>query len=136
MGPGENAKIRILRDGKDMIYHVPMAERPEKTTLASLPLQKSEVKLGLDVQALTAALAKEFELKESEGVLVSKVERGGLAHSEGIQEGDFITEVNRQATRNVAQFSGVLEKIKPGQTVLLRIIRKSRAFFIVLKTQQ
>ena len=136
VGPGEKAKIRLLRDGKEMIYQVPMAERPEKTTLASLPFQKSEVKLGLDVQALTAALAKEFELKESEGVLVSKVERGGLAHSEGIQEGDFITEVNRQATRNVAQFSAVLDKVKPGQTVLLRIIRKSRAFFIVLKTQQ
>ena len=136
VGPGEKAKIRLLRDGKEMIYHVPMAERPQKTTLASLPSQRSEVKLGLDVQALTAALAKEFELKESEGVLVSKVERGGLAHSEGIQEGDFITEVNRQATRNVAQFSAVLEKVNPGQTVLLRIIRKSRAFFIVLKTQQ
>ncbi|MDH5586334.1 MAG: Do family serine endopeptidase [Nitrospirota bacterium] len=135
VGPGENANIRVLRDGKEMIYHVPMAERPEKTTLASLPSQKSEVKLGLDVQALTAALAEEFELKETVGVLVSKVERGGLAHAEGIQEGDFITEVNRQVTRNVAQFSEVLEKVKPGQTVLLRIIRKARAFFIVLKTQ-
>lgn len=136
VGPGEKAKIRLLRDGKEMIYHVPMAERQEKTTLASLPLQKSEVKLGLDVQALTAALAEEFELKETVGVLVSKVERGGLAHSEGIQEGDFITEVNRQPVRSVAQFSEVLEKVKPGQTVLLRIIRKARAFFIVLKTQQ
>jgi serine protease Do len=136
VGPGEKAKIALLRDGKEMIYHVPMAERPEKTTLASLPSQKSEVKLGLDVQALTAALAEEFELKETVGVLVSKVERGGLAHSEGIQEGDFITEVNRQPVRSVAQFSEVLEKVKPGQTVLLRIIRKARAFFIVLKTQQ
>ncbi|MEX0829089.1 MAG: Do family serine endopeptidase [Nitrospirales bacterium] len=136
VGPGEKAEILVLRDGKEMMYHVPMAERPEKTSLASLPYQKSEVKLGLDVQALTAALAEEFELKESKGVLVSKVERGGLAHSEGIQEGDFITEVNRQPVRNVAQFSEVLEKVKPGQTVLLRIIRKARAFFIVLKTQQ
>ncbi len=136
VGPGENAKIRVLRDGKEMIYYVPMAERPEKTTLASLPFQKSEVKLGLDVQALTAALAEEFEIKESVGVLVSKVERGGLANSEGIQEGDFITEVNRHPVRSVAQFSEVLEKVNPGQTVLLRIIRKARAFFIVLKTQQ
>jgi Do/DeqQ family serine protease len=135
VGPGEKAKIRLLRDGQEMIYHVPMAERPEKTTLASLPSQKSEVKLGLDVQALTAALAEEFELKESVGVLVSKVERGGLAHSEGIQEGDFITEVNRAPIRSVAQFSEILEKVKPGQTVLLRIIRKAHAFFIVLKTQ-
>ncbi len=136
VGPGEKATIQLLRDGNEMMYEVPMAERPEKTTLASLPSQTTEIKLGLDVQALTAALAEEFELKETVGVLVSKVERGGLAHSEGIQEGDFITEVNRHATRNVAQFSEAVEKVKPGQTVLLRIIRKARAFFIVLKTAQ
>jgi len=136
VGPGQEASIRLLRDGKEFMYHVPMAERPEKTTLASLPLQKSEVKLGIDVQALTAALAEEFELTETVGVLVSKVQRGGLAHSEGVQAGDFITEVNRQPIRSVAQFAEVLEKVKPGQTVLLRIIRKTRAFFIVLKTQK
>ena len=113
-----------------------MAERPEKTTLASLPLQKSEVKLGIDVQSLTAALAEEFELKETVGVLVSKVQRGGLAHSEGVQAGDLITEVNRQPIRSVAQFAKALDKVQLGQTVLLRIIRKVRAFFIVLKTQK
>jgi len=136
VGPGQEASIRLLRDGKEFMYHVPMAERPEKTTLASLPLQKSEVKLGIDVQALTAALAEEFELTETVGVLVSKVQRGGLAHSEGVQAGDFITEVNRQPIRSVAQFTTSLEKVQPGQTVLLRIIRKARAFFIVLKTQK
>lgn len=136
VGPGENAMIQLLRDGNEMMYQVPMAERPEKTTRASLPSQKTDIALGLDVQALTAALAEEFELKETVGVLVSKVERGGLAHSEGIQAGDFITEVNRQVTKNVAQFSEAVEKVKPGQTILLRIMRKARAFFIVLKTQQ
>ena len=134
VGPGDNAKIRLLRDGEELIYLVPMAERQEKSLLASLPLQKSEVTLGLDVQALTAALAEQFELQETVGVLVTKVERGGLAHSEGVQEGDLINEVNRQTVRTVTQFSDAVAKVKPGQTVLLRIIRKARAFFIVIKT--
>jgi serine protease Do len=135
VGPGDNAKIRLLRDGKELTYLVPMAEKQEKSMLASLPLQKSEVTLGLDVQALTAALAEQFELHESVGVLVTKVEPGGLAHSEGVQEGDLINEVNRQTVRTVTQFSDAVAKVKPGQTVLLRIIRKARAFFIVIKTQ-
>jgi serine protease Do len=135
VGPGDNAKIRLLRDGKELTYLVPMAEKQEKSMLASLPLQKSEVTLGLDVQALTAALAEQFELHETVGVLVTKVERGGLAHSEGVQEGDLINEVNRQTVRTVTQFSDAVAKVKPGQTVLLRIIRKARAFFIVIKTQ-
>ncbi len=135
VGPGEHAKIRLMRDGKEMTFQVSMAEKEEKSVLASLPLHKSEVKLGLDVQGLTAALAEQFELKETVGVLVSKVEREGLAHKEGIQEGDLITEVNRQPVRTVAQFSEAVGEVKPGQTVLLRINRKKRAFFIVLKTQ-
>ncbi|WP_447965713.1 Do family serine endopeptidase [Nitrospira sp. Ecomares 2.1] len=134
VGPGENAKILVLRDGKEMTYLVPMAERQEKSMLASLPLQKSEVTLGLDVQGLTAALAEQFELQETVGVLVTKVEPGGLANSEGVQEGDLINEVNRQTVRTVTQFSEAVAKVKPGQTVLLRIIRKTRAFFIVIKT--
>ncbi len=135
VGPGDNAKIRLLRDGKELTYLVPMAERQEKSMLTSLPSQKSEVTLGLDVQALTAALAEQFELQETVGVLVTKVEKGGLAHSEGVQEGDLINEVNRQTIRTVTQFSEAVAKVKPGQTVLLRIIRKARAFFIVIKTQ-
>ncbi len=135
VGPGDNAKIRLLRDGKELTYLVPMAEKQEKSMLASLPLQKSEVTLGVDVQALTAALAEQFELHETVGVLVTKVEPGGLAHSEGVQEGDLINEVNRQTVRTVTQFSDAVAKVKPGQTVLLRIIRKARAFFIVIKTQ-
>lgn len=135
VGPGENAKIRLLRDGKELTYLVPMGEKQEKSVLASLPLQKSEVTLGLDVQAVTAALAEQFELQETVGVLVSKVEPGGLAHTEGIKEGDLINEVNRQTVRTVTQFTDAVAKVKPGQTVLLRIIRKTRAFFIVIKTQ-
>ncbi|WNM63221.1 trypsin-like peptidase domain-containing protein [Candidatus Nitrospira neomarina] len=134
VGPGENAKILVLRDGKELTYLVPIVERQEKSTLASLPLEKSEVTLGLDVQGLTAALAEQFELEETVGVLVTKVEPGGLANSEGIQEGDLINEVNRKTVRTVTQFSEEVAKVKPGQTILLRIIRKTRAFFIVIKT--
>ncbi|WNM57191.1 trypsin-like peptidase domain-containing protein [Candidatus Nitrospira allomarina] len=134
VGPGENAKILVLRDGKELTYLVPIVERQEKSTLASLPLEKSEVSLGLDVQGLTAALAEQFELEETVGVLVTKVEPGGLANSEGIQEGDLINEVNRKTVRTVTQFSEEVAKVKPGQTILLRIIRKTRAFFIVIKT--
>lgn len=135
VGPGENAKILVLRDGKELTYLVPIVEKHEKSTLASLPLQKSEVTLGLDVQGLTAALAEQFELEETVGVLVTKVKPGGLANSEGIQEGDLINEVNRKTVRTVTQFSEEIAKVKPGQTILLRIIRKTRAFFIVIKTQ-
>ena len=136
VGPGETAEVEIIRDGVHTKLIVAMGERQEKPIVASLPLHKSDVTLGIDVQALTAALAEKFGLQESSGVLVSRVERGSLAHSEGLKEGDLIKEVNRKEVRSVSQFSEALENITPGETILLRVIRKDRAFFVVLKTQQ
>ncbi|MDX1410617.1 MAG: Do family serine endopeptidase [Nitrospirales bacterium] len=135
IGPGETATLDIIRDGKPLIVKVAMGERQEKAIVASLPLEKSEITLGIDVQGLTAALAEKFGLKERFGVLVSKVERGSLAHNEGIKEGDLIKEVNRQEVRSVSDFSAAMEKAHPGDTILLRVVRGSRAFFVVLKTQ-
>ena len=134
MGPGETANLHIIRDGKPMVIQVAMGERKEKAVVASLPLQKTDVTLGIDVQMLTAALAEKFGLQERFGVLVSKVEPGSLARREGIKEGDLIKEVNRKEVRSVTQFSEAIEKVRPGDTILLRVVRGSRAFFVVIKT--
>jgi serine protease Do len=135
IGPGESATLEIIRDGKPIIVTVAMGERQDKAIVASLPLEKSDVALGIDVQRLTAALAEKFGLNERFGVLVSKVEQGSLAHNEGIKEGDLIKEVNRKEVRSVSEFSEAIEKVQPGDTILLRVVRGSRAFFVVLKTQ-
>ena len=134
IGPGETANLEVIRDGKRTSIAVAMGERQESPIVASLPLQKTEVKLGIDVQALTAALAEKFGLAETSGVLVSKVDRGSLAHTEGLREGDLIKEVNRNEVFSVSQFSEEIQKVKPGETILLRVVRESRAFFVVLKT--
>lgn len=136
VGPGETATLEIIRDGKHRSMAVAMGERQEKAVVASLPLKKTDVTLGIDVQALTAALAEKFELNERTGVLISKIVRGSLAHSEGLKEGDLIKEVNRKSITSVSDFSEAIEQVQPGDTILLRVARGSRAFFVVLKTQK
>ena len=134
VGPGETTVVRIIRDGVKMDITVAMGEREEQPIAVSLPSQKTDVTLGIDVQALTRALAEKFSLQENSGVLVSRVARGSLAHSEGLKAGDLIKEVNRKEIRTVSQFSEALDDVTPGDTILLRVIRKDRAFFVVLKT--
>jgi serine protease Do len=92
------------------------------------------VKLGLDLQDLTAGLAEKFKLQDHKGVLVTKVESGSLAQSEGLREGDLIKEVNRATVGSVAEFTTALAKLRRGDTVLLRVLRENRAFYVVLKT--
>lgn len=132
--PGKDAAFEIIRDGKQKNLTVKLGERKEEAITASIPKQP-EMVLGLNVQDLTPELADRFKLKDEKGVLVTKVEPGSAADSEGIKEGDLIKEINRNKVTNAEEFKGAIEKIKKGESVLIRIIRESRAFYVVLKTQ-
>ena len=79
------------------------------------------------MQDLTPGLADKFKLRESRGVLITKVEPGSLAQSEGLQEGDLIKEVNRVEVGSVGEFSSAVSKVRRGETILLRVLRESRA---------
>jgi len=73
-------------------------------------------------------------LRESRGVLITKVEQGSLAQSEGLREGDLIKEVNRIDVGSVGDFTAAISKVRRGETILLRVLRESRAFYVVLKS--
>jgi len=131
--PGATAKVEIVRDQQRLVLDVALIERRDRAVITSLPQARTEVKLGLDVQDLTQGLADKFKLRESRGVLISKVESGSLAQSEGLHEGDLIKEVNRADVGSVGEFSSALSKVRRGESVLLRVLRESRAFYVVLK---
>jgi len=131
--PGVMTKVEVVRDKKRLTLDVALSERRDQTVVASLPPSRTDVKLGLDLQDLTAALADKFRLRETRGVLITKVEPGSLAQSEGLREGDLIKEVNRVDVGSVGEFTAAVSKVRRGETVLLRVLRESRAFYVVLK---
>jgi len=134
--PGAVPKIEVVRDLKHVTLEVPLSERREAAVLASIPQTRTDVKLGLDVQDLTAGLADKFKLRETKGVLITKVEPSSLAHAEGLREGDLIKEVNRAEVASVSEFTAAISRVRRGDTVLLRVLRESRAFYVVLKTTE
>jgi serine protease Do len=131
--PGSTIQVEIVRDQQRLILEVSLAERPDHAVIAALPQARTELKLGFDVQDLTPGLADKFKLRESQGVLISRVDPGSLAQSEGLHEGDLIKEVNRVEVGSVEDFSKAISKIRRGETLLLRVLRETRAFFVVLK---
>jgi len=134
--PGATATVEVVRDQVRLTLEVGLTERRDSAVVTSLPQARTEVKLGLDVQDLTAGLAEKFKLRESKGVLVTKVDPGSLAQSEGLREGDLIKEVNRAEVATVGEFSTAISKIRRGETVLLRVLRENRAFYVVLKSSE
>lgn len=132
--PGAMSKIEVVRDLKHLTLDVPLSERRDAAVVASIPQARSEMKLGLDVQDLTAGLADKFKLRESKGVLITKVESSSLAQAEGLREGDLIKEVNRAEVSSVGEFTSAISRVRRGDTVLLRVLRENRAFYVVLKS--
>ena len=132
--PGSTTKVEIVRDQQRLVLDVALVERRDHAVITSLPQARAEVTLGLDVQDLTPGLADKFKLQESRGVLISKVEPGSLAQSEGLHEGDLIKEVNRIDVGSVGEFSSAISKVRQGESILLRVVRESRAFYVVLKS--
>ncbi len=133
LDPGSTTRVEVVRDGKRINLNVALSERRDAVVMASLPQSKTDLKLGIDVQDLTAGLAEKFRLNESRGVLISKVDSGSLAQAEGLREGDLIKEVNRVDTGTVGEFTIAVAKVKRGDTILLRVLREGRAFYVVLK---
>lgn len=122
-------------------YKGKVVGRDPKTDLALLkingaselhPLNKS---LGLSVQDLTPQIAQGLGLKESAGVVVTRVEPESPAAEAGLQSGDVIREVNRKPVKNADDFVRKLEKAKGQDTVLLSIQRGNTRLFaaVILK---
>jgi len=132
--PGAATTLEVVRDGQRMKVIVHLSERRENAVVASLPPSRPEVKLGIDVQDLTDELAAKFKLKDAKGVLIARVEPGSIALAEGLREGDLIKEVNRVEVSSVNEFTTAVSKARRGETILLRVLRETRAFYVVLRT--
>lgn len=132
--PGANAKIDVIRDLKHVTLSILLTERREAAAASTAPPARAEVKLGVDVQELTPSLAERFKLRETKGVVIMRIEPNSLAQAEGLREGDLIKEVNRSETSTVADYSAAISKSRRGDTILLRVLRETRAFYVVLKT--
>lgn len=140
LAPGATSKIEVVRDLTRLTLEIPLTERRDAATVASLspapPQPKVEAKLGFDVQDLTAGIAEKFKMRGLNGVLISKVEPNSLAHAEGLREGDLIKEVNRTEVTSVADFQAALTRRTWGDSILLRVLRESRAFYVILKSAE
>ena len=140
LAPGATSKIEVIRDLARLTLEIPLTERRDAATVTSVspapPQPKVEATLGFDVQDLTAGLADKWKLREGKGVLIIRVEPNSLAHAEGLREGDLIKEVNRTEIMSVAEFQAAITRRKWGDSILLRVLRETRAFYVVLKSTE
>lgn len=84
--------------------------------------------LGIAPQDINNELAKSFELKQREGVLVADVLEQSPAEKAGIKMGDIIRKVNGKEVNNSVALSKEVGLMSPGLSPLLEISRKGQIF--------
>ena len=82
--------------------------------------------LGITMAQLTPSLRTALDLKGDNGILVNEVLEDSPAEAAGIKDGDIVVEYDGTAIDSPRQLRKLVGRTKPGEKVLLRVIRKGR----------
>jgi Do/DeqQ family serine protease len=82
--------------------------------------------LGVVIQDVDENLAKSFNLKKPEGILVSEVEAGSPAEKAGLKQGDVILKYNGRKLEDVNDLRNTVALTMPKTKVDLEIIRDGK----------
>ena len=134
--PGSKAELTIFRDGKTLKIPVTVGELPaDNATVASTGGGTEKAApanvLGIAVEELTADQRKQLDLKNDEGVVVTRIS-DGAARRAAIAPGDVVLMVGRKAVKSIADFNAALKDVKPGDSVMLLVRREDATSFIAV----
>jgi serine protease Do len=121
--PGDKINLKIIRNGNIKNVVVTLTERPDDRPPQQLSEKENE-KLGIKVANLTSDLVRRYGFEDEEGVVVVDVKQGSSAYRKGVREGDLITSVNREDVTGVRDYNRLMDKLKPGDVVLLRLKKR------------
>ena len=128
---GDTVPISVVRDGKAIKLDVTIADRgelyPELTEARPEDSDPEEaaVRFGVTVQELSPERRNEMMLEEDGGVLLTKVEPDSFADEVGLEPGDVLLAVNREAVRSIEDLRNIQKELKPGMDVAFKLLRST-----------
>jgi len=79
--------------------------------------------MGVNIQNVTPALAREFKLKENTGALIAEVTAKSPADKAGLKSGDVVIEFNGKTVRDSRHFKLQVAQVQPGTRVPVKVLR-------------
>ena len=128
--PGNGARLKIMRGGKEISLKINIEELPEAGQRKILVDNKEKSdRLGLVAQELTEEQLNRLGIKE--GVVVIEVKESAM--QSGIREGDVITRLNNLPVRSPESLDKIATNLTPGRTYPILVIRNQTPVFLALK---
>jgi len=130
---GETIKVKVLRTGREKTLKVTIAKRKETLTAAHGSQEEDE--LGIHVSELSEEVKHRLRIKETQGIIVSRVEPGSKGEDAGVLTGDIIKEINHKEIKSIDDYYSIINKIKEGEVISLFVNRMNRGFLVVKITK-
>jgi serine protease Do len=126
---GSKVKLNYMRDRvqKEATATVEDRTRVFPNTAGRMGDQPGEAapsEFGLHVEELTPERGHRVGIEGQKGVIVSAVEPASFAEDLLFTRGDVITEINRQPINSVADYRAAVSKLKPGDDVVFKVLRR------------
>jgi Do/DeqQ family serine protease len=133
--PGTDVTLTLQREGRERQVRVRIAEQTsdQEPGASSADSARPREALGMTVGPLTPQLATQLGLdRNAQGMVITRVDPAGAAAEAGIQAGDVITQVNRQAVRSAADLNAALKR-SGSRPALLLVNRNGRGLFLAVQ---
>jgi len=134
---GKKTNIEIVRNGETISFVVKIGEMPtvEEEGSESPKEKVFSVQTGLKVESVTTEIAKELGLPWVKGLVITEVIPGSSADDMGLQQGDIVLEANRTEVSSIGEWEKVINKLEPGDTLLLLVFRNQHTYYVPIKVE-
>ncbi len=130
--PGTKVTIALRRDKGRMSLDVTLGELPKDVSaqVGAGDAKGRHALAGVQVGPLSRDEARELRIKG--GVVVRRIDPSSLAARAGLQEGDVVREINRQAVTSVEEFEQRVGKLNAKERVLLLVTRGRATIYMAI----
>ncbi|PIE38677.1 MAG: serine peptidase [Gammaproteobacteria bacterium] len=137
LAPDTLASVELVRKGKKRTLKVKVGGLGgEGDTITSMGKHGKTRggRLGLVVETAPEPVLQQWNL--SDGVLVREVTPGSAAARAGIVKGDVITMLAFKRIRSAKEFTAAAKKLKAGESVPMRLVRRGNPLFIGITVKE
>jgi serine protease Do len=89
--------------------------------------------LGVRFENVTNSAAQQYNLNNTNGVLINAVIEGSAASEVGLKKGDVITEINGMLVNSAAELQEKIGRFSPGDNIAITYYRNRQQQFISVK---
>ncbi len=126
---GKKLPVEIIRDQKHKNLDVTLIKKPEDLNASNSNSVEADW-LGLKVESVDSETARKYKVEEKSGVVIISIEKDSPAANSDLQSGDVILEINKEAIKDISQFSKVRDEIKKsGKELILFYIKSANGIY-------